>query len=441
MSEWPSTWEIQKNNIDQKLTFAQLALGNITSEQLYLWSAPMDIIQRYQYYLDGLPNSATKLSATELFYNCTLPDFGPSCEYSLPAYKFHQSSLDEIVNEFYNVNRYEPTNLTCYMHLQCDRGPPPSCLDWTEICDGKIDCLDGGLDEKHCWNIEINECNDDEFRCLNVQCIPLTFLRVSEFHYDCLDLSDDILFYLMLASPENKFLGEPTFGYEDVSCEKISNYYLKRISSSCVVKRDELLSEALFSIKPINITSDECWTAVKCIIHMPISTETLCQNICRDGVCDDIVRNTCPNFVYTTTFPILLGHFFVVYKNNDLKYTNVRVPQPTYVCYNSTLLHLPDNNETFMLHDNMTCRFFNHSKVNDGYKSGWIKLHIDPLYRWLQLWTSWIYNDSMLCNESTMYQCIDSYKCISKGRLLDGVRDCFHNDDEDISMLNRNCST
>jgi hypothetical protein len=74
MSEWPSTWKIQKNNIDQKFTFAQLALENITSEQLYLWSAPMDIIQRYQSYLDGLPNSATKLRATELFYNCTLPD-------------------------------------------------------------------------------------------------------------------------------------------------------------------------------------------------------------------------------------------------------------------------------------------------------------------------------------------------------------------------------
>ncbi|CAF3517106.1 unnamed protein product, partial [Rotaria sp. Silwood2] len=442
MSEWPSTWKIQKNNIDQKFTFAQLALENITSEQLYLWSAPIDIIQRYQYYLDELSNSTTNLMATEHFYNCTLPNFGPSCEYNLFAYKSHQASLDEIVNEFYKVNRYEPTNLICYMHLQCDRGLPPSCLDWSEVCDGKIDCLDGGLDEKHCWKIEINECNEDEFRCLDGQCIPLAFLREVEFHYDCLDLSDDISFNLMLPSPEIKFSGEPTFGYEDVSCAKISNFHFKRISSSCVEKRDELLSQALFSIKPISITSDECWTAVKCIIHMPISTETLCQNLCRHGVCDDMVKNTCPNIVYATDYPILLGHVFVAYRNNELKYTDVDAPQPTYVCYNSTLLHLPDSNEAFVLPDNMTCRFHNNSIVNDDNNNPeWIKSYIDPLYRWLQMWTSWIYNDSMACNKSTMYKCIDSYKCISKNRLMDRVQDCFHNDDEDISMLNKNCST
>ena len=55
------------------------------------------------------------------------------------------SSLDEIIHDYYHYNEYEPTLFTCYIHLECNRGPSPSCLDWTEICDGKVDCIDGGL--------------------------------------------------------------------------------------------------------------------------------------------------------------------------------------------------------------------------------------------------------------------------------------------------------
>ena len=78
---------------------------------------------------------------------------------------------------FIVIYEYNPTNFTCYTHLKCNRGPFPSCLDWTEICDGKIDCLDGGFDEEHCWQLEINECKDNEYRCKNGQCIPKSFYQ------------------------------------------------------------------------------------------------------------------------------------------------------------------------------------------------------------------------------------------------------------------------
>jgi hypothetical protein len=38
-----------------------------------------------------------------------------------------------------------------------------------------------------------------------------------------------------------------------------------------------------------------------------------------------------------------------------------------------------------------------------------------------------------------MYQCLNSSKCISKSRLLDDIRDCYHDDDEEISTLNKTC--
>jgi len=41
------------------------------------------------------------------------------------------------------------------------------CLDWTDICDGKIDCMNGGVDEKHCWQLEMNDCQNNEYKCYN----------------------------------------------------------------------------------------------------------------------------------------------------------------------------------------------------------------------------------------------------------------------------------
>ncbi len=54
LSESPSEWTIKENNLDHKLTFAELYQQHITSQQLYLWSASMDIVERYQLYLNEL---------------------------------------------------------------------------------------------------------------------------------------------------------------------------------------------------------------------------------------------------------------------------------------------------------------------------------------------------------------------------------------------------
>ncbi|CAF3364239.1 unnamed protein product [Rotaria sp. Silwood1] len=190
MSEWPSKWKFQKNNQDQNFTFVELYKLNITSEQLYLWSAPMDVVEHYQFYLNLLLTSNTSSSSmvTYMFYNCTSPRFGPLCQYSLDAYKYHHLTLNEIIREYY-LHKYEPTTLTCYTHLQCDRGSIFACLDWSEICDGVIDCRNG-IDEESCWQFEINECEDNEVRCLNGQCISKTFFHDDPNGFECLDRSD-----------------------------------------------------------------------------------------------------------------------------------------------------------------------------------------------------------------------------------------------------------
>ena len=84
--------------------------------------------------------------------------------------------------------------MTCYTHLQCNRGSGSACLDWTEICDGQIQCVDGGHDEEHCWQLEISECGDNEYECAHGQCIPYKFFRDDFRTPECLDESDELHF-------------------------------------------------------------------------------------------------------------------------------------------------------------------------------------------------------------------------------------------------------
>ncbi|CAF2974366.1 unnamed protein product [Rotaria sp. Silwood2] len=190
--DWLLKFHIENNDAFPKFTFAELAKRKITSQQLYLWSAPIDVAERYEFYLNQLSTLNDMFLETQVFYNCTLPRFGSMCQYEITYHHGNYSSLDEIIHDYYRTYEYNPTNFTCYTHLKCNRGPFPACLDWSEICNGQVDCLDGEFDEEHCWQLEINECNDNEYRCTNGQCIPESFFRDDINTPDCLDGSDEI---------------------------------------------------------------------------------------------------------------------------------------------------------------------------------------------------------------------------------------------------------
>lgn len=172
LTEQLSKRNIQPNTIDQKLTFENLRKQNITSEQLYQWSAPINLIEQYEEYLISNKSSIS----SNIFYNCTLERFGDQCQYEFIYIPSDSFSLYEIILGFYR-NMYEPTSLTCYTHLKCDRGSKSLCLDWTEICDGYIDCVNDQSDEKFCWKLHINVQTDNVYRnnllliissCMNV---------------------------------------------------------------------------------------------------------------------------------------------------------------------------------------------------------------------------------------------------------------------------------
>lgn len=93
-------------------TFEKLREKQITSKQLYEWSAPIDAIERYEDYL----NSPSENMSTQLFYNCTPQLFGQYCEYSFEWY----ISLSHVVTTIFELKRmYDPhlTKLPCYIYL------------------------------------------------------------------------------------------------------------------------------------------------------------------------------------------------------------------------------------------------------------------------------------------------------------------------------------
>ena len=310
MSELPSRLNVEKNPLFPKFTFAELSKQNITSQQLLLWSASIDVTERYQFYLDQLSSSNELTLATEVFYNCTLPRFGPVCQYEFEYHETYHSSLYEIIRDFFHTYTYYPRNLTCYTHLKCNRGPLPACLDWSEICNGRVDCLDGEFDEEHCWQFEMNECKANEYQCDNGQCIPQSFYHDDIYVPDCVDRSDGIRSSLMKDSRPNE---EPSFRCEDIICD------FTALTSSCVQERYDLLSEAISSIKDKSI-SDDCWTAFKCISGIPRSDDLFCDRLCTDGRCVEIIERTCPDMLFIPTLPVLYGHIYFAYQKNDLRF-------------------------------------------------------------------------------------------------------------------------
>ncbi|CAF4785517.1 unnamed protein product, partial [Rotaria socialis] len=123
-----------------------------------------------------------------------------------------------------------------------------ACLDWSEICDGKIDCIDGGRDEENCWQLEINECGNDEYRCVNGQCIPKRFFHDDPSIPDCLDRTDELSSTHILA--KKCITAQPTFTCEDGVCPTGDTDFGKPFSNFCSKNRLALILEAILLEKP-----------------------------------------------------------------------------------------------------------------------------------------------------------------------------------------------
>ncbi|CAF3780676.1 unnamed protein product, partial [Rotaria sp. Silwood1] len=409
---------INDTNELQGKTFEQLQQLNVSSDQLLLWSAPLDVAERYQIYLNNQKMNI-KTFSNEIFYNCTWPWFGEFCQY---AFDYDlELSLNQFVMtmfqlknniKFKQLNRF--TNLSCYIHLICNRGQAPLCLDWREICDGKVDCLNNGVDEEHCWQLEITECSQNEYRCHNgAHCIPENFLHDDPINPDCLDRSDEPPMQLY---PE-LCPADPAFRCEEHRCMYSRNELMFSCGDGqCIDIDNQCTNERSISYLPMYLLVNNCIRAMACLTLSRSRLDDIpCYKICTEVSCADIVRDECPSLFQFPPMYIFSNHVFFVYKNNQSDYNSKLAPLPEFVCYEQQLCEHSLPTVEIHLFNGSKCISFSEFDFNKK-----------PIVR--RLW-----NDLLMPIKGFF----SSLTCISKYRLLDGNQDCYLNDDENF---NKSCS-
>ncbi|CAF4328193.1 unnamed protein product [Rotaria sp. Silwood2] len=153
-----------------------------------------------------------------------------------------------------------------------------------------------------------------------------------------------------------------------------------------------------------------------------------CDQFCLKKKC---ILEHCPVLFEFPPVPILFGHVRLMYESAKVVST---ISLPSYVCYNEVLCKdfLP---ATVHLNDS-TCRHIDQIGLREisKYKSfeSLVK-EIKEIFRTCTI----IPNGTYDCNHANAYRCENSTKCISKYRLVDGIKDCPFQDDE---TFNASCT-
>ncbi|CAF4978062.1 unnamed protein product, partial [Rotaria sp. Silwood1] len=424
------------NTEDQKLTFEELRIYNISTKDLLSWSTPIDLVEKYQLYLDEIDLSLSN----ELIYNCTKPWFGLRCQYSFEYSNEYMSINDVVENEFNIKNSYiESSNmlieLPCYIHIKCNRGGKNICLDWREICNGRIDCIDEGLDESFCFDMEINECEDNEYRCHNGLCIPDEFWENGFGDADCLDRSDEFADVLY----SYNCFRDPTFRCEEHSCR--TNWFnfpcgdgqCVQTFDKCHNGRHLLLIQSILISNKDNL-SKNCSILMICLTQLIKEIYgILCESLFINNIIYEFIKN-CDSIFQFPINPVYMSHIYFLYENLSLKSNSDLLIIPDYICYNEKLCDCI--NPTY-IYKNLTCL---HSSTIDLISSVsghiWIDmiLIIESYFRSCFNSYEYINNINKYNNQTLLYKCENSSKLISKHRIFDENIDCCMKDDEDNKL-------
>ncbi|CAF1493972.1 unnamed protein product [Adineta steineri] len=411
------------NISDDNFTFNELYHLNVTSYDILLWSSSIDVAEQYQYYLDRpfLSNLSN-----ETFFNCTRPWFGSRCQYSL------EINEDVLVrNPCEMTSTYNIFQQTCYIHLECDRGGPSICLDWREICNGRIDCLNSGIDEIGCFDLEINQCNENEYRCHYGLCIPKIFLQIESFQAQCLDRSDKIIEYGLSVSDyrsyiyeDHEFVCRPDQG--QFSC---GNGQCVEDFGQCQNNRHLALIQ---SISIQENLSYSCWTVMICLSKI--------MNEIQNVICDQFTQSSditeeFQNCTFPLEFPVkpvLFGHVRFLYDPKEIENINITLAlKPDYICYNEQLC---DFLTPTFYHKNLTCRYGNQTGLDLNVELTTWNSIIDSVKPYFTGCITQRYQN-ISSHYSSLYHCANSSKYISKYRIVDDIPDCFLKDDEQVLEL------
>ncbi|CAF0903799.1 unnamed protein product [Adineta steineri] len=412
------------NISDEYYTFNELYYLNVTSYDILQWSSSLDIAEQYQYYLDRPFQSNL---SNETFFNCTRPWFGSRCQYAL---EINENEL--VWNSLEMTSTDNMFRQTCYILLECDRGGPLICLDWREICNGRIDCLNDGIDEIGCFNLELNECSENEYRCHNGLCIPKIFLEMESMEAQCFDGSDIVV---ENDHTLNSYCQSHLFECQEYICRPdegqftCGNGQCVEDFGQCENNRHLALTQ---SISIQGNLSYSCWIVMICLSKIVTKIENItCDQFMQSSAIIEEFKN-CTFPLEFLVIPVLFGHVRFLYGPKDIDNINITLAlKPDYVCYDEQLCDFLT--PTFH-HKNLTCLHGNQTGLDSNIESTTWKSIIDSVKPYFIGCVTQRYQN-ISSHYSSLYHCKNSSKYISKYRIVDGIPDCFLKDDEQAFEL------
>ncbi|CAF2543175.1 unnamed protein product [Rotaria sp. Silwood2] len=437
-------------NVANKITFKELSEQGVTSEQLLKWSAPIDLAERYE----------MNNQSSDWFYNCSSPWFGLKCQY---RFVYNSSlSFNEILDSFVESRFNTMLSVsvtTCYRFLaDCNLAPWSLCLDWRQVCNGKVDCMNAE-DEQWCETLEMTKCADDEYRChYGGQCIPMIYVRDGTFSIDCLDGSEEVGGFDIYISVKNSFCGSH-FAFR---CdERIDRYPLSFPCGNgeflptaiipvningCSNKRNKEVALTMFTSFD-HIKDSKCQQAFRCSLlsnrsynynpqsHWDPSFEYF--EVTWDTNCELLANSCLDKWLTLPEYPVMYGYFqFVYLTNRSINQFKTSIV-PDFVCFDAEKCPaLLSRIVPIKIIDGLTCcRTFDLIFEYPIDQFHMLNTMFFDLYHACSTT-----GNEMSCANSSYFHCNQSLKCISYHRVGDGFIDCYYNEDESFSTCHLNDS-
>ncbi|CAF4411452.1 unnamed protein product [Rotaria sp. Silwood2] len=472
-------------NQGEKNLFRDLFHQGIQPSEVLKWSSSIEMADMYAslFYNQSQIEYDPDNDDDRFLCNCTKPGtFGKYCEYELThhATSFHEAMeaqfKDKKEGDSWNTQRYG--KILCYDTI----GNPDNgmCFDWRDICDGHQQAS-FGMDEQNWDMLEFNECEDDEFRCVNGMCIAEEFwldskhLKMIGFLMiylifvddpDCMDWSDevrrdsDICYY----TPNTMNCDEHVCSRQEYSCgdgqciswyDRISFQRWLPRSTDCFNKRNlNFMCELSFHRRTWTLANGLCWPdenyddPLNSPWHIINSTSSVsnqeCNYLvrcfftdnferdcpCKDYDCIEIMKRVCPmkSHVNYPAPGVINNNTFILY---DL----------------STLSKKDPNDYIFVLYGEVLCRGYefvsdsqqmlivsSHGVAVRGTNEMLCTFHENRNYFSSFQRDKFCWNESLTFNGRpyavALEVCRSGGSCISQYRIRDGFPDCSDGQDE-----------
>ncbi|CAF1635205.1 unnamed protein product [Adineta ricciae] len=439
----------------EKWKFSRLLHENISPWQVLSWSSSIEEAERYAhiYY-----NRSINFDENDFLCKCTeQSSFGRNCEFQL---LFNSTVFSDAIEISFKAKENTDGHqmfgsIICYETLECNFGT--LCLDWRNICDRMQNCMNG-IDEENCHLLEFNECEDNEYRCMNGMCISQEYWL--DVENDCMDWSDE--FSGALSSEEcalNPLIIDcddhlcldgywscgdgqcisilarhiyQSFYKENLGCYSMREYYgicETATHISLWTKQNGLCAVSGYNDKSLKDFRQHnfCYYLVRCALSKGAEIECPCNGV----NCSILVTDNCRqgNGVSFPPRGIIRPWLRNLY-NFDRKWDNT-LPDSILVLGSYRCRGFIGNITTFDFYSIPTSNLFADTIIERYFCVRTPLINRD--YQSLFQYSNTCWNDSLTFNGHP-YGFIDfcqlKFHCYSQYRIRDGFRDCIGGEDE-----------